>query len=64
MEYFFDENDQLNSPFIANKVDPIQMPGLDIDDFKKGRAAFTDEEWINAEAFFSSLPLANDPEAI
>ncbi len=44
---FFDENDQLNSPFIANKVDPIQMPGLDIDDFKKGRAAFTDEEWIN-----------------
>ena len=47
MEYFFDENDQLNSPFIANKVDPIQMPGLDIDDFKKGRAAFTDEEWIN-----------------
>lgn len=47
MEYFFDENDQLNSPFIASKVDPIQMPGLDIDDFKKGRAAFTDEEWIN-----------------
>lgn len=47
MEYFFDENDQLNSPFIANKVDTIQMPGLDIDDFKKGRAAFTDEEWIN-----------------
>lgn len=47
MEYFFDENDQLNSPFIASKVDPIQMPGLDIDDFKKGRATFTDEEWIN-----------------
>ncbi len=47
MEYFFFVFDQINSPFIANKVDPIQMPGLDIDDFKKGRAAFTDEEWIN-----------------
>lgn len=47
MEYIFDENDQLNSPFIASKVDPIQMPGLDIDDFKKGRDAFTDEEWID-----------------
>ena len=47
MEYQFDENDQVNSPFVAKKVDPIQMPGLNIEEFKKGRAAFTESEWID-----------------
>lgn len=47
MEYWFDENDQRNSPFIAKKVDPIQMPGLDIEELKRGRAAFTEDEWID-----------------
>lgn len=47
MEYWYDENDQYNSPFIAKKVDPIQMPGLNIDEVKRGRAAFTEEEWID-----------------
>lgn len=47
MEYWFDENDQYNSPFIAKKVDPIQMPGLDIEEVKRGREAFTEEEWID-----------------
>lgn len=47
MEYFYDENDQRNSPFIAKKVDPIQMPGLDIEEIKKGRSAFSEEEWID-----------------
>lgn len=47
MEYWYDENDQRNSPFIAKKVDPIQMPGLDIKEVKQGRSAFTEEEWID-----------------
>lgn len=47
MEYWYDENDQRNSPFIAKKVDPIQMPGLDIEEVKRGRSAFTEEEWID-----------------
>ncbi|MBO0480616.1 protease Lon-related BREX system protein BrxL [Vagococcus fluvialis] len=47
MEYWFDENDQYNSPFIAKKVEPIQMPGLDIEEVKRGREAFTEEEWID-----------------
>lgn len=47
MEYWYDENDQRNSPFIAKKVDPIQMPGLDIGEVKRGRAAFTESEWID-----------------
>lgn len=47
MEYWFDENDQYNSPFIAKKVDPIQMPGLDIEEVKRGREVFTEDEWID-----------------
>ncbi|WP_416037922.1 protease Lon-related BREX system protein BrxL [Lactococcus formosensis] len=47
MEYFYDENDQRNSPFLVKKVDPIQMPGLDINEVKQGRSAFTEEEWID-----------------
>lgn len=47
MEYFYDENDQRNSPFLVKKVDPIQMPGLDISEVRQGRLAFTEEEWIN-----------------
>lgn len=47
MEYWYDEKDQYNSPFLIKKVDPIQMPGLDIDEIKKGRSAFTEEEWID-----------------
>lgn len=47
MEYWYDENNRMNSPFVARKVDPIQMPGLDIDDFKDARSSFTTEEWID-----------------
>lgn len=47
MEYWYDEQDQRNSPFIAKKVDPIQMPGLDIEEVKAARSQFTDEEWID-----------------
>ncbi|MEG0284799.1 MAG: protease Lon-related BREX system protein BrxL [Vagococcus sp.] len=47
MEYWFDENDQTNSPFIAKKIDPIQMPGLDIEEVKRGRKSFTEKEWID-----------------
>ncbi|WGN88971.1 protease Lon-related BREX system protein BrxL [Ligilactobacillus faecis] len=46
MEYQFDENDPVNSPFIVKKIDPIQMPKLDIAEFKKSRESFTEEEWI------------------
>src|SRR5699024_447214 len=47
MEYWYDENDVWNSPFIAKKVDPIQMPSLDIDEFKNARKNFTKNEWID-----------------
>lgn len=47
MEYWYDENDRWNSPFIAKKVDPIQMPGLDIEAYKMARKEFTTDEWID-----------------
>lgn len=47
MEYWYDENDSWNSPFIAKKVDPIQMPGLDIEDYKLARKEFSTDEWID-----------------
>lgn len=35
-------------PIIAiRKLIPIQMPNINLDDLKKGRKAFTKEEWID-----------------
>ncbi|HLR34874.1 MAG TPA: protease Lon-related BREX system protein BrxL [Tissierellales bacterium] len=47
MEYFFDEGDRNRVPFIINKLTPVQMPGIDMDEFKKARSEFTTEEWID-----------------
>lgn len=34
-------------PIQIRKLTPIQMPHIDIDDFKAGRKAFTKEEWMD-----------------
>ena len=47
MEYFYDENDKNRNPFIIRKITPIQMPSLDMDEVKEGRAQFTKNEWID-----------------
>lgn len=47
MEYFFDEGDKNRVPFIINKLTPVQMPSIDMDEFKRARAEFTTEEWID-----------------
>jgi len=47
MEYFYDEADKNRSPFIINKLTPIQMPSLDFEEVKAARASFTKEEWID-----------------
>lgn len=46
-EYFFDENDKNRNPFIINKLTPIQMPNLNLEEIKTARAHFTKEEWID-----------------
>lgn len=35
------------SPISIRKLSPIQMPHIDIDDLKRGRQAFTKEEWLD-----------------
>ena len=47
MEYFYDEADRRRNPFLINKLTPIQMPGIDIDELKAARANFSDDEWID-----------------
>ena len=38
---------KLESPVSITSLKPIQMPHIDIKDLKKGRKAFTKEEWID-----------------
>lgn len=35
------------SPISIRKLNPIQMPHIDIEDLKRGRKAFTKEEWMD-----------------
>ena len=47
MEYFYDEGDKNRVPFIINKLTPIQMPTIDMEEFKRSREAFTTDEWVD-----------------
>ena len=47
LEYYYDENEKLSTPFIIESVTPIQMPNMDIDELIKGRRNFSKEEWID-----------------
>ncbi len=47
LEYDYDEEDSKNTPIRIVKLDPIQMPHIDIEELKEGRKAFTKDEWIN-----------------
>jgi ATP-dependent Lon protease len=48
LEYEYIEEDKKNgTPIRIRKLDPIQMPHVDIDELKAGRKAFTQEEWMD-----------------
>lgn len=48
MEYEYVEEDKKNgTPIQIQKLIPIQMPHVDIDELKTGRKAFTKNEWID-----------------
>lgn len=48
LEYEFVEEDKHNiMPIRIRKLTPIQMPHVDIDELKRGRKAFTQEEWMD-----------------
>lgn len=47
LEYEFVEEDKNASPILIHRLTPIQMPHVDIDELKRGRKAFTQEEWMS-----------------
>ncbi len=47
LEYFFDEADKNRCPFLIKKLNPIQMPNLDLSEVLTGREQFTKDEWID-----------------
>jgi len=46
LEYFYEEG-QKGSPFLIRELKPIQMPGMDMQEFFQARRAFTEEQWID-----------------
>lgn len=47
LEYQFDEDDKKGTPIRILKLQPIQMPHIDIKDLQEGRKYFTKDEWID-----------------
>lgn len=47
LDYEYVEEDRNGIPISIRKLTPIQMPHVDIEELKQGRAAFTKEEWID-----------------
>jgi len=47
MEYYYDEEDKKGCPFVINKLTPIQMPNLDLNEVLNGRNHYSKEEWID-----------------
>ncbi len=47
LEYYFDENAKGASPFHIQDLKPIQMPNMDMEEFKQQRIKFTNEEWMD-----------------
>ena len=43
---FDNETNKAVPPIVINKLTPIQMPYVDMNDLREGRKAFTKEEWI------------------
>lgn len=47
LQYRFDEADRNHNPIHIEKLTPIQMPHLDLDEIFDGRKKFTKDEWID-----------------
>jgi len=47
LDYDFIEEDKKGSPISIRRLTPIQMPHVDMDEYREGRKAFTKEEWMD-----------------
>ncbi len=46
LDYYYDEEEKNSNPVRVRKLDPIQMPHIDLTELKEARSKFTKEEWI------------------
>lgn len=46
LDYYYDEEEKNSNPVRVRKLDPIQMPHIDLTELKEARKQFTKEEWI------------------
>ena len=46
LEYFFEEG-QKESPFSVRQMKPIQMPNMDMEEYREKRSHFSVEQWID-----------------
>ena len=47
LEYDFNEEDRRSSPIKIRNLKPIQLPHVDINEYKENRSLFTKEEWVD-----------------
>ena len=47
LDYEYMEEDRNGTPISIRKLNPIQMPHVDIKELKQGRKAFTQDEWMD-----------------
>ena len=47
LDYEYMEEDRNGTPISIRKLTPIQMPHVDIEELKRGRKAFTQDEWMD-----------------
>lgn len=47
LNYSYDENEKKRSPISIEGLKPIQLPHLDVEEFKQARKNFTKDEWID-----------------
>src|SRR4051794_25496503 len=47
MRFEYDEENKGKNPFWIDKLTPIQLASFDLDEYRKLRAEFTTEEWID-----------------
>ena len=58
LDYEYMEEDRNGTPISIRKLNPIQMPHVDIEELKQGRKAFTQDEW--ADVLLRSIGMEPD----
>lgn len=62
LEYFYDENARGESPFHIRELKPIQMPGMEMEEFLSRRRKFSNEEWMDIIIRSTGMEPANFDE--